>query len=1465
MNHKILFLAGLCCAMSSAAQTFTPLTLSGFNADCVYQKGETRNTQMPLDNGNWIYYSTDVSSSGGLKRNYVSAVYNVPYELAAFDGPNVLRLTTADSGYGRGTLTFAQQPQAELLFVLGLSASGRQNIAVTVNYTNGTTEQVSISFHDWYGGQAESALTGLGRMDRTNGNYDGRLDFGLFEAIVPVDKSKALKSITCQAGNGDGYSYIFAVTAAADFAFPNSGRLFMISDAHLDTQWDWDVKTTIEQYILNTLNGNFDRMKKYPHYRFSFEGAQKYQWMKEYYPTQWATLKEYVANGQWNPAGGSWDANETMISSAESLLRNLLYGQTFYKREFGKKGGLDIMLPDCFGFSAALPSIAKHCGFIGFHTQKLSWGSAYEYNSLPAFGKWRGIDGSEIYCILKPGGYGDEFRENLAYSASMLSTIDNYEKTLGLRANFRYTGLGDRGGALNEECVSWLEKSVTSNGPVKVELVSPTECFEYMAENDHGQYKVVDHELPMRTHGVGCYTSQTMMKYWNRRNELTGDAAERSAVAADWLGAQTYPYEALTAAWHRVIWHQFHDDMPGTCLPRAYGYSRNDEVMSLKDFMGTVNNSVAGVAERLDTRVGHQPVVVYNPLSIEREDIVEADVASAEPWTAVRVTDAAGNEVPAQLTRYADGRQYFIFAARVPSMGYATFDLQKNVPCTLNPEGFSIKDNFLENRKYRVGIDTSTGDIRSLYDKTLDKEMLSAGLKLALMKCHSDFWPSWEIPYDATKNTPTYVNNSERTLSITIAEDGPLRKSFRIERTRLGSTFVQYVRLTSTGSDERVDVVNEVDWQSRGYLLKLEANINHTNNNSTYDNSLGFVTRGLSTEQYYEYCGHQWADQSTTSGEYGLSILNDSKYGWDKPTSRRMRLSLVYSPEVTTRYVYQGEQDLGLNKFCFSLFSHAGKVGEQTQWQSDCLNQPLMAFVTTPHEGTLGSQFSFAQVSSDKVAVRALKRAEDSNLYIIRFHELTGEPQKGVSVTFPAELLTADEVNGIEEQIGSATFEGATMTFDIGAFGIKTFALQLKPAEKAAKVETVPVDINYNIDLISLDAKRDDGLTTLKSLYPGELLESTLTHDGITFNIGPSTNGKRNMMRCSGQTIELPAMSDAVNDSLTLHLLAFSLSSSGTELDVDIDGTKQTQSVAYFKGNVADGGGSFSTPAYRPDQVAFTATHSHERATSKDVAYDYMYIYHYRLRIPRGSKTLMLPVQTNTIIAAITLEDGPAYPLTPLLSSDFIFPTAQDIPILAVPKGEWLIPNTCAASGAANTNEVASNAADGNSYTKWCDTSGSSKWIQYTFSKPVDVTKWEVLLGGIENVDYIASNMTLMYYDAESGSYVECDKVTNNKENHFVREIETVTSNRFRLLLDKPTQTGDNIARIYQLNFYGKIHEDGTGMQALIPDMTDGPQRVYDQAGRTVGTAEARNGVLTLPQLQNGIYVVAGRKILIKR
>lgn len=144
-----------------------------------------------------------------------------------------------------------------------------------------------------------------------------------------------------------------------------TAEVYMVAGAHLDTQWNWDIQTTIKQYVWNTINQNLFLLKQYPDYIFNFEGGVKYAWMKEYYPVQYEFMKKYIKQGRWHISGASWDATDTLVPSIESFIRNVMLGQQYYRNEFGVES-TDIFLPDCFGFGWTLPTVAAHCGLIGF-------------------------------------------------------------------------------------------------------------------------------------------------------------------------------------------------------------------------------------------------------------------------------------------------------------------------------------------------------------------------------------------------------------------------------------------------------------------------------------------------------------------------------------------------------------------------------------------------------------------------------------------------------------------------------------------------------------------------------------------------------------------------------------------------------------------------------------------------------------------------------------------------------------------------------------------------------------------------------------------------------------------------------------------------------------------------------------------------------------------------------------------
>lgn len=1190
---------------------------------------------------------------------------------------------------------------------------------------------------------------------------------------------------------------------------PTSGQadqktLFFISNSHLDTQWNWDVKTTINEYVRNTMEQNFTRLDKYPNLKFNFEGAIRYMWMKEYYPEQYAKLKTYVHNGRWHISGCAVDANDVMVSSAESIMRNWLYANQFFKKEFGVRGGYDVMLPDCFGFSYALPSLARHCGFKGFHTAKLAWGSA-EYDQLPPFGIWQGVDGSQIYAVYKPGAYDnhEQYNKNMANDSEMAAiTANNYNK-YGVAAEIRYVGpRSDRGGALQDNASSsgentpyWLNLSAQTNGAVKVRIATPDEIFDYLDKNKNQKYHVKDGELPMRTHGVGSYTSRTMLKLWNRRNELLADATEKSASLAQWLGVQAYPQKAINDAWVRNLWQAHHDGITGTSIPNAYLYSMNDYVLVNKTLGNLLKTTTGNIVRAMDTQTEGMPVVVYNPLSFQRTDIVEARLTMPAKPEGLRVFDKDGKEVLSQISSYDEktGEVVFLFAATVPSLGYAVYDVRFGEASQLTSSlRMNPRSHQLSNGNYRLTL-SETGDPSQLIDLANNRQVLSAS-QLQMIYDHEDTWPSWEISYTDILRTPTAVNEN---VSITKAEDGPLRKSFRVVKEKDGSQFVQYIRMNAL--DNRIDIVSEVDWQSHERMLKANFQMAFNNPKATYDISLGTIERGNRTADCYEVQGHQWADMSTIDGSYGLSILNDCKYGWDKPTDSSLRLTLIHTPSTGNSYTYQADQDLGVNLFTYSLFPHQGKWSELTQKAASQLNQPLVAVAAPKHEGALGKEVEFLSVSTDQVAVKAVKKAEESNKLIVRVYEWAGQQHDKVTLTFPTRVLSAREVNGLEEPVGSATTSNKTLTFSISKYQPKTFAVTLAAAKTPTDKQTdVAVSLPYNVDMMSYDSKKNDALKSAPYAYPAELVPDVVTADGISFVMGNRSDGQNNAVRCSGQTIDLPAA------GRKLYLLAASTEPTGTVGEFVVGDQTYQFEVPYYGGTL----GQLDSPYnggthYRKQDVALTTTHSHHIKGNSDEQYRFLYIYRFAITLPEGASQLKLPSNSNLMVYAATVSDTQADDIQPLTTLQ-TYIDYQELGSLSDDGcGEWIKPSLIWASHKNNDNESAKMAADRDELTKWCVTAGKSQtpYLEYRFSEPHEICQWMVLNAGSESDDYVTRACKLQRYD--NGKWIDVDVISDNRDNKIVRGVTPFTTNRVRLQMIQGEQSGYT-TRIYEFGVYGK-------------------------------------------------------------
>lgn len=1013
---------------------------------------------------------------------------------------------------------------------------------------------------------------------------------------------------------------------------------YEVATAHLDTQWRDTMLQTINLYIPKTLTNNFALFEKYPDYTFNFEGAFRYQLAKEYYPAYYTTLSNYIAQGRWRVAGSAMDSPDVNVPSPESLIRHVLYANHFWKQEFGKTS-VDLFLPDCYGFGYALPSVAAHCGLIGFTTQKLDGLSA---RPIPFFniGRWVGPDGNSVVAALQPGSYVTTVNTNLATDPNSLTRINDSFAETGSYVDYRLFGTGDTGGSPDETSVNWVEQSVTTtNGPVRVISAGSDQLFRDLDATNVSKLPSYQGELLLQTHGTGAYTSSPELKKYNRENELRADAAERLAVIADWLqGGGVYPQEKLTRAWERFLHHQDHGDLPGVDSPDCYPFIWNDELLSLNEFGSEETHGAGVLAQALDTTANGVPLVVCNILSIPREDIVEAMVnfTNGAP-TAVRVFDANGNEVPSQMGAPVGNAVPVTFLAAVPAMGATVFDVRPSATaCSLNT-GLSVSTSQLENQRYRVQLDAN-GDVSSIFDKLNNRELLNAPIRWAFFHDVSVTWPAWEILYQTVTAPPTSCLGDTGSPGLQILENGPARVTLGVTRFNASSAFTEKIRLASGGAGDSVEWNVSATWGSLQTLLKVVFPLAPANPAATYDLGLGTIQRTNDSSSLYEVPAQQWADLTATNDSFGVTILNDSKYGWDKPDDHTLRLTIFHSPKVDDNCVEAMTNGFGSQHFAFAVAGHANDWRSGgSPWLAARLNQPLRAFQTTLHPGTLGKTFSFVSCNNTNVMIKAIKKAEDSNEIVVRLQELTGQPQTA-QLGFAAPIITARLVNGAEDPIATLTPAGGMLTVSLGGYQPMTLALTLAPPDTLVnQPESAPVTLPFNLDAISTDGNRADGNFDSGYTYPAELMPSNFVLDGITFQLGPTNDGAFNAVSCQGQTISLPANSDRV------YLLAAAASNDVTGTFIFNPGTIATNiTVGYFSGFI----GQWIPPLLKKDEVAWVCTHRHTAGGTND-AYRFCYLFKYRLDLPPGTTSLTLPDSPGLRIFALSAVQNAADGISP--------------------------------------------------------------------------------------------------------------------------------------------------------------------------------------------------------------------------
>lgn len=793
-----------------------------------------------------------------------------------------------------------------------------------------------------------------------------------------------------------------------------------IGHTHIDVAWWWTVAQTREK-VCRSFATVLKLMDEYPHYRFMSSQPQLYAFLKERHPELYARIRQRVAEGRWEPEGGMWVEADCNLTSGESLVRQFIHGKRFFKDEFGVDCRI-LWLPDVFGYSGALPQIMKQCGIQYFMTTKLAWN---QFNKMPydTF-RWRGIDGTEILThLITTLGVGQPVKNFFTTYNGMLhpdALIGGWQRYQQKEINNDILvsyGYGDGGGGPTRamlENSDRMEKGVT--GLPRVRQAFARTYFDELNARVQGSNRlpVWEGELYFEYHR-GTYTSMARNKRSNRKAELhMMDLELLSVLAQDRL---PYPAQEMDGMWKTILLNQFHDILPGSSIHEVYEVTKREYEALERQISALRGERLAALAAPSDA------VTVFNTKGFASDEAVclgQLDAAA--------LVDADGARYPVQQT--AEGAVAFLPA--LPAKGWRAYSVSNQPePCAAP---FALADDHhLETHYYTVELDEN-GLLSRLYDKENRREVLRPGQRGNLMRMYEDkpiYYDNWDIDIYYTEK---YWDVTELT-SLRWTDVGAVSATLELERCVSSSLIRQKIRFYA--NSRRIDFETYVDWHEHQHLLKVHFPVDVHTDEATFEIQFGNLKRKVHTNTSwdvarFESCGQKWMDLS--EGHYGVSLLNDCKYGHSVKDGC-IGLTLIKSgiePNPTT--------DQEEHFFTYALYPHAeGWQQAGTVREAYRLNQPALSV----RGGQAGTEYSLASVQPANVILETVKQAEDGNGVIVRLYE-TENARTEACLTWNRPIASVEECNCIEEKQADAAFERARIPFVIKPYEIKTFRIREK-------------------------------------------------------------------------------------------------------------------------------------------------------------------------------------------------------------------------------------------------------------------------------------------------------------------------------------------------------------------------------------------------------------------------------------
>lgn len=798
-----------------------------------------------------------------------------------------------------------------------------------------------------------------------------------------------------------------------------SGALAVSGQSHIDTAWLWPLRET-KRKCGRTFSTVLSLLDRYPDFIFTCSQPVQYEWMKENYPQQFARIRDYVKEGRWEPCGAMYVEADCNVPSGESLVRQVMFGTRFYEREFGRRSRM-AWLPDAFGYAWSMPQILRKAGVDTIYTIKVTWS---QFTKFPySLFEWEGIDGTRVLALVPPLNYN-----------GMMTVHDAIEQWERFKQKERVeeviypVGWGDGGGGPTMKMIETARRLGDVIGVPRCSFSGMQDAADRTREHTRGQtLPVWNDEMYLELHRA-CQTTQARTKRNNRKCELLLRDAEFLGAFAMAQGGE-YRQAQLEQAWKLVLVNQFHDILPGSSITEVYSDTDGDYARARELTEPVRDGALAHLASRIDTHGNGRPIVVFNTLGWRRDDIVELKLEKSSNGCAV--IDPDGNPVPCQRA----GNMLLFEARDLPALGYATYRLVPDEKKQPKVGMLKAAAGVMENDFLRIKIDKH-GRLTSLYDKQERREILPGKQKANVFQLFDDR-PRGNDAWDFDFNFEDTMWEPGSAESLEVVESGPVRAVIRVVRKTERSTITQDI--TMYALLPRVDFVTRVDWHEKRVLMKVAFPVDVRAQRATYEIQYGAIERATHHNTDYdrarfEVPAQKWADLS--EGNYGVSLLNDCKYGYDI-RENVMRLSLLRAPVDPDPTADEGE-----HHFVYSIYPHQWGWRNGTVQQAAQLNSPAVAVVADAHEGPMEPTDSFVQSSVDNVIVDTVKKAEDSDALIVRVYEAYG--QRGeVVLAFGRPIKKAAECDLLEENDSPVDSGKSSIRFFVKPFEIRTFKVRL--------------------------------------------------------------------------------------------------------------------------------------------------------------------------------------------------------------------------------------------------------------------------------------------------------------------------------------------------------------------------------------------------------------------------------------